>query len=472
MSDLPTPTGGPEAVPGSFRDPCGHVLVRDGLPFRAVTPLGTEDLALCVSSGLHAELVAAGEVVDFREHDPASFSPWPAGAAKVIEPEPIPFLSWPWEWCFGQWKDAALLVLGLQRKAFAKGMRLKDASAFNVQFLRGRPVWIDTLSFERAPEGEPWPAYGQFCRHFVAPLALMAHRDVSLGRLVQTHLDGIPLDLAAKLLPAKSRLDLGLNLHIRFHAGNERRLASQPSGARPAGGTVSRNGHLGLLDSLISTVRGLDWRAGGTEWGEYHRSTHYGAEAQAVKGEAVQRMVAAAAPEGMVWDLGANDGRYSRLAAAAGFPTIAFDLDPVAVERAWRSARMRPDIPMLPLLLDVTNPSPSVGWDLSERASLLDRGPAGLVMALALVHHLAITHRIPFERIADFLARCAPAAIVEWVPPDDPQAALLLERHRPDRRPAVTIADFRNAFSVRWRIAEEAPLPGSGRIVMRMERRD
>jgi len=466
---LPGATG--ERVPGSFRDPCGYVFRIDGIPHRAVTPLGMPDHALAISSGLHAELVSEGHIVDIRELERGGPTPWPEDAALVLAPETIPFVSWPWEWCFGQWKDAALLVLELQRKAIAKGMRLKDASAFNVQFHRGRPVWIDTLSFERAPEGEPWPAYRQYCRHFVAPLALMALRDPSLGRLLQIHLDGIPLDLAATLLPNRSRLRLGINLHIRFHAGTERRFGSESHTDGPAAGSVSTNGHLGLLESLEATVRGLEWRAGATEWGDYHRATHYSSGARRSKADIVERMLRDISPVGMVWDLGANDGRYSTIAAESGFPTIAFDLDPVAVERAWRAARLRPEVPLLPLVLDVTNPSPAVGWDSSERDGLMDRGPAATAMALALIHHLAITHRIPLSRISAFLARCAPTALVEWVPPDDPQAERLLARHRSDRLPTYSLDAFRSAFALHWRTVEECPIEESGRILVRLERR-
>ena len=150
-----------------------------------------------------------------------------------MQPEIIPFISYAYEWSFSQLQDAALATLAIEKKALEHGMSLKDASAYNIQFRGSRPVLIDTLSFERYREGEPWVAYRQFCQHFLAPLALMSHTDVRLGQLLRVYIDGVPLDLASRLLPGKTKLSLGLATHIHLHAQAQRKYADKP--AKPAG---------------------------------------------------------------------------------------------------------------------------------------------------------------------------------------------------------------------------------------------
>ena len=127
----------------------------------------------------------------------------------VLRPRELPLISYPYEWCFSQLREAALLTLELQRRALAAGMRLKDASAYNIQFDAGRPILIDTLSFEVGDPTQPWPAYRQFCEHFLAPLALMAYRDPRCGLMLRDFIDGIPVDLAARLMPGRTRLRPG-----------------------------------------------------------------------------------------------------------------------------------------------------------------------------------------------------------------------------------------------------------------------
>ena len=161
------------------------------------------DWEVARASGLLDRLVADGLLVD---HDEAPFEAAAApDAVAVIRPRLLDFVSYPYEWSFGQLKEAALLTLELQSRALDAGMRLKDASAYNIQFDAGRPILIDTLSFEAAPDTEPWPAYRQFCEHFLAPLALIAHRDARCGLMLREFIDGIPLDLAATLLPGRTQ---------------------------------------------------------------------------------------------------------------------------------------------------------------------------------------------------------------------------------------------------------------------------
>ena len=393
------------------------------------------------------------------------------GAAAVIRPERIGFISYPYEWCFSQLKEAALLTLELQSRALDAGMRLKDASAYNVQFSGGRPILIDTLSFERAPDTEAWPAYRQFCEHFLAPLALMAHRDVRCGLMLREFIDGIPLDLAVSLLPGRTRLNFGLLSHLRMHAGAQRRAARSVPGkgeSTPSARTVSSTGQRALLDSLRRTVSGLRWEPSG-HWAEYATTTSYSDAATVSKGEIVREMLSLAGGTS-AWDVGANTGVYSAMAVEAGYDVVAWDQDAGSVEAHWRRVRGGAQPRVLPLVLDLANPSPSLGWGLAERRSFLDRGEPDVAMGLALVHHLAIGNNVPLPGVARLFARMAPHAIVEFVPKEDPMVRHLLSSRR-DIFDSYTIDGFRAAFSSEFETVRETPVADSPRTLFLLRRR-
>jgi len=399
MASGEPPADASHVHPASFRDPCAFVFSCGGSLYRQINESGRRDYEQLMRSGLYEKLTVAGDLV---RHDETANALSPDGRAfKVIQPERIQFISYPYEWCFSQLKHAALLTLRLQRLAMAHGMTLKDATPYNVAFSGGRPVWIDTTSFSIAQPDQPWIVYRQFCEMLLAPLALVSLVDVRLLELMRTNLDGIPLDLTSTLLPARSRLRAGLLMHIHLHAAAQRPKKARAVG-KPSNGKLSKNALVGLIDSLDSTVRRLEWHTPETTWSNYYEHTNYKTEAFVIKRDLVERWIERISPAS-VWDLGANDGTFSRLASSRGIATVAFDVDPVAVEKNYL-AHLN-DSCMLPLRLDLTNPSSRQGWANAEREALSDRGPADLALMLAVIHHLAIGHNVPLARVAAFLAQ-------------------------------------------------------------------
>ena len=456
----------PEAtLASSFRDPAGFVFRRDGVLHRAILPPGRAHYDRLMSSGFYEELTAAGLLVP-HEEVPAVLE-GREDIYKLIRPEEIPFISYPYEWSFSQLQDAALATLEIEKRALLRGLSLVDASAYNIQFRRGRPVLIDTLSLRQAVEGEPWTAYRQYCQHFLAPLALMALRDVRLGQLLRVHLDGLPLDLASSLLPFGSRRRVSLLLHLHLHARSQKRYEGREAAVTRR--KVARQALLGLVDSLESGTRKLRWRPAGTEWADYYEDTNYTADGLADKRRAVESFVAEVRPK-TVWDLGANVGTFSRAAAAAGAQVVSFDIDPACVERNYLRVRDGKEPNILPLLMDLANPSPAAGWENMERLSFLERGPADAVLALALIHHLAIGNNVPLERAARFFARAGRALLIEFVPKSDSQVKRLLVT-REDIFDRYTQDDFERAFSGPFEIRRRVPLAGSDRILYIMARK-
>lgn len=409
----------------SFRDPSGFLFWKNDKLYRQVNHSYREHYELLMSSGLYEKLIAKRMLVPHEECNDDSLLTH-SSAYKVIAPEKLPFISYPYEWCFSQLKDAALLTLKIQKLAMEHGMTLKDASAYNVQFSMGRPIFIDTLSFEAYEEGSPWVAYKQFCQHFLAPLSLMSYVDVRLEQLLRVYIDGVPLDLTSRLLPFSTKFRFSLLSHIHLHAGSQKRHANTPSdGAVTKKYKMSKMAILGLFDSLENAVKRLTWKGTDTEWGDYYNNTNYNQAATQNKHECVKAYLEEIEPK-QVWDLGANDGTYSRLALEFGADVVSWDIDPIAVEKNYlRLAKEKP-CSMLPLLQDLTNPSPAQGWDHEERMSLSERAPVDLVMGLALIHHLAISNNVPLPRVAKLFAQTGRHAIIEFVPKEDSQVQKLL----------------------------------------------
>jgi hypothetical protein len=406
----------------SYRDPSGFVFQRDGALYRQVNRVYQPDYDKLTASGLYQSLVGDGLIVANEEADvpPAE----PETAYKVLKPERVPFVSYPYEWSFGQLKDAALLTLEVHRRALGAGMALKDASAYNVQFVGARPVFIDTLSFEAVRE-RPWAAYGQFTRHFLAPLALMSLRHVGLGRMLRVWLDGLPLDVASALLPRRTYLSPSLLLHVHLHA---RAVAGHSDGRTRTAKTPPAFSARSLKEQaghLESAVRALRWEPEGTEWADYYADSGYAAPAFEHKRRFVARFLDETRPA-TVWDVGANTGEFSRLASERGAYTVAFDVDPACVERNYRASAGRGEARMLPLLLDALDPSPALGWMNRERQSLFERGPADACLALAAVHHLAVSGNVPLGQVAEFFARAGKTLVVEFVPKADSQFQRLM----------------------------------------------
>lgn len=442
--------------PSSFRDPSGFIFYDGDTLLRQVNTSYKENYDHLMTSGLYeklsqSDLLIPHEEIDFDSNDESAYL--------IIKPKKIPFISYPYEWSFNQLKSAALHTIQIQKIAMEYDMSLKDCSAYNIQFIDSNPIFIDTLSFEKYENGQFWKAYGQFCQHFIAPLSLMAHKDIRLGQMSKLFIDGIPLDLTSSLLPMKTNSMFSLLTHIHAHAKSQKKYGDKKIDVKKR--TMSKTSFLGLVNSAESAVQKLSWSSSDTEWARYYSDTNYSEEGFEQKKNVLSVWLDEIKPSS-IWDLGSNTGLFSRVASSKNIPTISFDIDPAAVDQNYLICQKNNEKNIIPLILDLTNPSSNIGWNNNERQSFVDRGPVDLIMALALIHHLAISNNLPLSNIASFFAKLCNYLIIEFVPKTDSQVSRLLVS-REDIFDDYTADSFEREFTRFFKITKKIDLDDSQR---------
>jgi len=446
--------------PSSFRDPSGHIFTENQTLYRQINQSFKDNYRLLRDSGLFDYLVDKNFLLPHQE---TKIKP-PKDAFLIIQPQKIPFISYPYEWCFSQLQAAALLTLDIQLIALKFGLSLKDASAYNIQFLGTSPIFIDTLSFEKYPDNEPWVAYRQYCQHFLAPLVLMAYTDLHLNLNLRLHIDGLSLGLTTKLLPLKARLNPGLFAHLYLHARSQHHFSDKAPGTNRH---LAKKHLINLIQSLRNTTAALKLPQSQTEWADYYDHTNYSKRSFSYKKKLVSNFLAKTKST-TVLDLGANTGVFSQLAADQGAHTISVDIDPLAVEKNFGNFHS-PLI--LPIVQDITNPSPAIGWRNQERQSFLYRLKTHqTTLALALIHHLAISNNLPLPEIAKFFSSFSTFLIIEFIPKEDSQVQRLLST-RVDIFPDYRQPAFEKTFARYFQLLLREPITGSHRILYLMKRK-
>lgn len=404
----------------SFRDPSGYVYRENGALLRHIGPLYMATFRELETSGLFESLISRKLLIPHQEVSTTA-------DAIIIKPEFIPLVTYPYEWSFLQYKHAALLTLRIQKTCLEYGFSLKDATAFNVTFHQGRPVFIDTLSAEKYTEGEPWRAYGQFLSHFLAPLVLSSRYGLHFLKALQLEPEGIPVDRFASLLPWTSKFHpvLGPNVHLTARFSRKNQGEVKASTAR-----LSKAAQLKMIDSLYAYVSELQMKQT-TEWDHYYQQTNYSEAAHQIKKQAVMEWGKSFHGQHLL-DLGGNDGTFSRLLPESAF-VITPDIDANAVGQHYRQILEGKSSHILPLVADFLNPAPGIGFNNTERTSLLDRLkslPVHGCLALAVIHHISLSGNVPFEMSAALFADLAPSLLIEFPDRDDSWVTFLLESKR------------------------------------------
>ena len=395
--------------PASFRDPAARVLRHDGQILRYLTPAAWRDFERLSSTRFYREFTDAGRLVATTEASRAQIpqlsDPWVA----VLRHQTIPVVSYPYEWCFSMLQDAALLQIDLLLAALDEGMTLKDATPFNIQWIGTRPVFIDIGSFTAAAPGEPWAGYRQFCEMFLYPLFLQAYKDVPFHPWLRGSLEGVEAEHINRLMSARDRLRPGVFPHVYLLSKLQARYASTPRNVRKdlraAGFTAALITH--NVRRMRHLVAGLTWRRARSTWSEYADGTTYDQTDRARKKQFVLR-AARSAPR------------------ACADRVIAVDADHLAIERLYRALKGEHDSTILPLVGNLTDPSPGLGWRHQERQTLEARSRPDLILALALIHHLSVGRNVPLPELVAWFASFEADVVIEFVAPQDAMVAQLV----------------------------------------------
>ena len=422
---------------GSFKDPAGQVyqLMRDTREVSIVR--GLNSAAAAIMRRLLAEpffggLVDDGSVVGSRmleaEH-PSARLVMEEGWSAAVEHEVVRFVTWPYEWPFSMLKDAALLQLRILEAGGRNGYLLKDATAFNVQWMGTRPVFIDMPSFVPWAEEAYWRGYRQFCATFLTPLLVTAHLGIPYQPLLRSRLEGIPPEEAARHFRGLSRFKRGVLPHVLFPAKAERAVSA--TDRRAAHRRQPKTMLFALWDSLRRLIGGLSSAPARSAWAQYATNHPYNTVDLQRKRNFVLRHTAALRPA-VTWDLGANTGEFARIAAEHSGLVVAVDSDHDAVDGLYRDLRRGGPQNVIPLVMDVANPSPGQGWAGRERLAFDARRGPDMVLCLALVHHVRVVANIPLRLFVDWLRSLDATCILEFVGRNDEMFQSLLANKRND----------------------------------------
>jgi hypothetical protein len=448
----------------SYRDPSGYIFLKEGIFFRQINLSFKDNFDHFISSGCYSHLVKKGLLLAHSD-EPGNLTADP-DYYKTIRPEPLSYISYPYEWCFDMLKDAALLTLQLVKECLSFDIILKDATPYNIQWHHGKLIFIDTLSFEKYDSSQPWIAYHQFCESFLAPLLLMHYNKVPLHELMLAYPNGIPLHIAHALLPWKSRLSLHTYLHILLHS----KITAKTNGKEKQKIVFSEKKLLNLINSLEILVSSLKLKETKTTWLAYYDEAGQRKGYLQQKQKIIQQWLNEINGIKTAADLGANEGEFSKLLADKEIATIAVDYDHLVINGLYKKIKTSKQKHVLPLIADLSNPSPAIGVNNKERHSFIERTKVDITLALALIHHLAIGKNIPFSLMVEMFAEMTNYLIIEFIPKEDDKVKLML-MHKTDIYKKYNEQEFINEFGARFSILAKEKIADSGRTLFLMKRK-
>lgn len=451
----------------SFRDPSGFIFRYKDTLYRNIDQRYADDFNFLNSSFLLSKLSAQQLLIDHQEVELPEISI--PGSLRIIRPKMIDVITYPVEWSFSQLKDAALLTLKIMKVSLEHGMVLKDASAFNVQFVGSKPVFIDTLSFTKYTEGSPWIAYRQFCEHFLTPLSLSSTLGVWFQSLLKVGVDGIPLPVASQLLPWHSWFKPAVLFHIHLHAKSIKHYAEQGDKLKGAVRKVSKQNLVAFIDHLSGYITGLNLKKSDrTQWQDYDQQTHYSGQSWQSKTSIIQDFANRVNPK-VIWDVGGNDGYFSRSLSVKNRVVVSMDADPLAIEKNYLQAKKESLTNVYSIVADFVNPLPNMGWANSERKKLTARSSPDLIVALALIHHIAITYNVNFKLVSQYLSSITNWLVIEFVPRNDKK---ILPLPNTAGKESYTRENFEEAFFHDFVLIEERRIEDSERSILLLKKKN
>lgn len=444
----------------SFRDPSGYVFLDEDILKRKILPKYFNVYNALKKADFFEKLFKAQLVIPHKELSVSD-------TEIIIQPEQIPFITYPYEWSFNQYREAALLTLKLQKYSLEHGFSLKDASAFNVAFHNGKAVFIDTLSFDLYIVKSPWRAYKQFITHFLGPLVLAHYHSAQSLRLMSNFIDGIPVKMLASMLPFKTKLSPFLYSNIHLLAKFEAKHNEDYEGKTKAV-NLSKKAQLNIIESLYDYIKNLTLKEH-SEWGNYYTKTNYSDEAFQQKSVIINQWIDKINVKTLI-DIGGNDGTFVRKISSKLQQALVCDIDANSVDLNHKTIREQKETYITPFVLDVLNPSADIGFQNRERFSFLNRitkFAPDATLALAIIHHMSLSGNIPFERSAEFFASFSKHLIIEFPDREDSWVQRLLNSKADfkDYFDFYNQTNFENAYLVHFDIIEKSKIEHSNRTM-------
>ncbi len=445
----------------SFRDPSGYIYYENNKVYRYIDKSYFKEYDYLMSSGLYEELLKENLIISHKEVERNENH-------ILLEVDKVPYISYPYEWSFNELKDAALLTLKINLISLKYNMILKDATGYNVTFINSRPIFIDTLSFMSYEEGTPWGAYGQFSRHFIAPLLLMKNVDPRLNNMLTNYIDGIPLDIATNMLKGRGGMTAYLHLKLQNKSIQKHNLDGHKEIKEVK---IPKDSIINLMKMIERQITKLELKKNSTEWSNYYENTNYNDNSFNKKIDTINELAANCKlnKNDIIYDIGGNDGLFLRKLKFNN-DKVLFDIDYNSIDKSYIEAKENNDN-ILSLVLDLNNPSSDIGFSNNERKSFISRANSKLTLALAIIHHLSISNNLPFNMTADFFSKVTKYLIIEFVPKEDSQVQILLNS-REDIFPNYDIDHFKEAYKEYFQIIKEIKIEESKRTIFLMERKD
>ena len=450
----------------SFRDPSGYIFVENDEIKRTINPIYFKQYNALTESGFYNSLFKNGLLIPHEELSNSE-------QEIIIKAEKIPFITYPYEWSFNMYKEAALLTLRLQKYSLEKGFSLKDATAFNVTFHKGKAIFIDTLSFDFYLENSPWRAYKQFITHFFGPLLLAHYHGAQSLKLLSNFIDGIPVKMISSMLPTKTKLSPLLYSNIHLLAKLEDKHNEDYKGESKVA-ALSKKGQLNIIESLYNYIKKLELKEK-SEWGNYYDKTNYTDDAFVKKSDLINSWVNNIKPRSLI-DIGGNDGTFVRKLKADIETTLVCDIDNNAVDFNHKTMKLNKEKAMLPFVLDVLNPSASIGLNNKERDSFLNRikdFTPDVTLALAVIHHMSLSGNVPFKASAKFFSSFSKYLIIEFPKRDDSWVQRLLSNKADfkDYFDFYNLENFEEAYSQYFQVEEKKTIETSKRVLFLLKRK-
>jgi 2-polyprenyl-3-methyl-5-hydroxy-6-metoxy-1,4-benzoquinol methylase len=455
----------PEIKPhdASYRDPDGFVFCIENELYRQVNKSYRLNYELLLQSNLYQHLTEKKWLV---KHVPVNENFTDSAEWFItLKPEKVPFISYPYEWSFDMLKDAALLTLDINKTAIEHGMILKDATPFNIQFTGVAPIFIDTLSFEKYNETLPWNAYKQFCECFLFPLMLSNYTKLEGQKFLSVYPDGLPINIVAAVLPFSGKWNINVWLYVYLQKNISHRALGSANTMKTSG-KFNKKKMLDLLNGLYGYIKTLRFQHKQT-WDDYYTTTIRGDGYLEEKEKIVKKFIQDLKLE-RVLDIGTNDGKFADIVAGNAVYVLATDVTSNCINQLYLKQKHKPLKTLLPLVIDIANPTAAIGFLNKERQSFLQRLDVEMVLALAVIHHLHFSNSIPLQKQAEFFSTIAKKyLLIEFVPFEDEKVKIITGRKQTDGHP-YGISLFESLFSEKFIIEKKESLT-NGRILYLMK---